>query len=106
MLFPGRDGARLWVNSFRHLLRRLGYANVTPHGFRSSFRDWCGEATNFPREIAEAALAHQVGSAVEQAYRRGDALTKRRKLMEAWAAFCARPAGAVGARVTPIRAVP
>ena len=55
------------------LLRRMGVLNVTVHGFRSSFRDWAGEATSFPREIAEAALAHAVGDAVERAYRRGDA---------------------------------
>ena len=62
--------------------------DATPHGFRSSFRDWCGNETNFPREIAEAALAHAVGDAVERAYRRGDALEKRRALMESWADYC------------------
>jgi integrase len=62
--------------------------DVTVHGFRSSFRDWAGEETSFPREIAEAALAHVTGGAVEQAYRRGDALEKRRALMEAWANYC------------------
>jgi len=60
---------------------------VTVHGFRSAFRDWAGECTDFPREVAEAALAHLVGDAVERAYRRGDALEKRRKLMDAWAGF-------------------
>lgn len=58
-----------------------------PHGFRSSFRDWCGESTHYPREIAEAALAHNIGNAVERAYRRGDALEKRRQLMDDWAKF-------------------
>ena len=62
--------------------------DVTMHGFRSSFRDWCGEATSFPRELAEAALAHVAGDATERTYRRGDALEKRRGLMEAWAGFC------------------
>jgi integrase len=62
--------------------------DLTAHGFRSSFRDWCGEATNFPREVAEAALAHVIGDKAEQAYRRGDALEKRRALMEAWATWC------------------
>ena len=66
---------------------------ATIHGFRSSFRDWAGEETSFAREIAEAALAHATGGAVEQAYRRGDALEKRRGLMTAWAQFC-EPAGA------------
>ena len=66
------------------------------HGFRSAFRDWVGERTHFPREIAEAALAHVVGDATERAYRRGDALEKRRELMNAWAAFCEpKPANVV-----------
>ena len=74
------------------LLRRMKvseakHGGVTVHGFRSAFRDWCGDATDFPREIAEAALAHQVGNEVEQAYRRSDALEKRRTLMQAWADF-------------------
>lgn len=62
--------------------------SATLHGLRSMFRDWAGEETDFPREIAEWALAHQVGNAVERAYRRGDALEKRRKLMDAWASYC------------------
>ena len=61
--------------------------NATVHGFRSSFRDWAGECTAFPREVAEAALAHVVGDETERAYRRGDALEKRRLLMEAWGGF-------------------
>ena len=61
---------------------------ATVHGFRSSFRDWCGNETSFPREIAEQALAHASGDTTEQAYRRGDALEKRRGLMEAWANYC------------------
>ena len=63
-------------------------SGATVHGFRSSFRDWAGEETSFPREIAEQALAHATGGAVERAYRRGDALEKRRALMEAWANYC------------------
>jgi integrase len=65
------------------LLCRLKADEFTAHGFRSSFRDRAGDQTNFPREIAEAALAHAVGDATERAYRRGDALEKRRKLMDA-----------------------
>ena len=61
---------------------------TTIHGFRSSFRDWAGDATHFPRDLAEQALAHRVGDGTEQAYRRSDALEKRRKLMEAWAVYC------------------
>jgi integrase len=80
------------------VLRRMKAEGVTVHGFRSSFRDWCGEATSFPRELAEAALAHVSGDATERAYRRGDALEKRRKLMDAWAGFCEPKAGATGGR--------
>ena len=60
----------------------------TSHGFRSAFRDWAGNETHFPRELAEAALAHVIGDKAEAAYRRGDALEKRRAMMEAWAAWC------------------
>jgi integrase len=73
--------------AMRMTARRAGI-EFTVHGFRSAFRDWAGERTNFPREVAEAALAHVVGDATERAYRRGDALEKRRALMEAWATFC------------------
>ena len=68
----------------------LGY-QVTPHGFRSTFRDWCAERTNFPNEVAEMALAHAVGDKVEAAYRRGDLFEKRRQLADAWARFCDTP---------------
>ena len=70
------------------VLRRMKIEGVTVHGFRSSFRDWAGNVSNFPREITETALAHVVGNKAEQAYRRGDALEKRRKLMDAWASYC------------------
>jgi integrase len=100
-VFPERDG-KLGKSAFRHLLRKLDRRDTTTHGFRSSFRDWAGEATNFPREVCEAALAHATGDRVERAYRRADALEKRRKLMEAWASYCGRPAPA-GATVTPLR---
>jgi integrase len=87
-IFPGKARGRpLSPASLRALLTRMGMKATTVHGFRSSFRDWAGETTSFPREIAEAALAHVVGDAVERAYRRGDALEKRRKLMDAWAGF-------------------
>jgi integrase len=81
------------------VMGRLGAGSVTIHGFRSAFRDWAGDETNFPREVVEAALAHAVGDETEQAYRRGDALQKRRELMEAWAAFLA---GGAEANVVPI----
>jgi integrase len=70
------------------LLRRIGREDLTVHGFRSTFRDWAGDITVFQREVVEAALAHTVGDRAEQAYRRSDALEKRRSLMEAWAGFC------------------
>lgn len=90
-VFPGQKPSKPLSNmSMEMLLRRLGEQQATVHGFRSAFRDWCGDKTDYPREIAEAALAHAVGSSVELAYRRGDALEKRRKLMEEWAAFVYR----------------
>jgi len=88
-VFPGaRKGRPLSNMSMNMLLRRMGVENVTVHGFRSSFRDWCGDQTNYPREIAEAALAHKVGNKVEQAYRRRSALDKRRELMSDWSRYC------------------
>jgi integrase len=74
------------------VLRRMGIGEATVHGFRSSFRDWCGNETHFPRELAEHALAHVIGDKAEQAYRRSDALARRRELMNAWANFCERGA--------------
>lgn len=90
-IFPGPSGnAPLSNMSMSMLLRRMSVTQ-TVHGFRSSFRDWVGEATNFQSEVAEAALSHTVGDATERAYRRGDALAKRRDLMAAWATYCATP---------------
>jgi integrase len=87
-VFPGqRPGKPLCVTALAKVLRRLGLKDVTVHGFRSSFRDWAGNETSVPREVAEAALAHSVGDMTERAYRRDDALEKRRKLMSAWANF-------------------
>ncbi|MEI5682332.1 MULTISPECIES: tyrosine-type recombinase/integrase [unclassified Mesorhizobium] len=84
-LKAGRVG---WVDPKQ--LDAVGKPRVaTPHGFRSAFKDWATEATDYPSELAEAALAHAVGDAVERAYRRGDALDKRRVLMSAWADYCA-----------------
>lgn len=86
------------------LLRRMKQ-DVTVHGFRSAFRDWAAECTGYSHEVAEMALAHTISNAVERAYRRGDLFEKRRKLMEAWADFCAGrgAAGEAGDNVTPIR---
>ena len=85
-IFPGRRRGTP-LSNMSMLMRRLGAEEHTVHGFRSSFRDWAGDCTSFPSEVAEAALAHVTGDKVEQAYRRADALEKRRKLMEAWAGY-------------------
>ena len=99
-IFPGqRPSKGLSGMALEMVLRRMKIEGVTVHGFRSAFRDWCGEETGFPRKIAEAALAHVAGDATERAYRRGDALEKRRGLMEAWAQFV--EAG-LGSNVVPI----
>jgi integrase len=104
LVFPGRAGGMMADSNLVYLMRKLDCGEFTVHGFRSSFRDWAGEQTNFPREICEAALAHTIGNKVEQAYRRGDALEKRRKLMEAWATFCGHPV-VTGTTVTPLRKI-
>ncbi len=70
------------------LLRRMGRDDLTVHGFRSTFRDWAAESTNYPREVAEAALAHVLADKVEAAYRRGDLFEKRRAMMEEWGDYC------------------
>ena len=89
-VFPGLKRGRPLSNmAMQAVLRRMD-VEATVHGFRSAFRDWAGERTHFPREIAEAALAHLVGDAVERAYRRGDALDKRRQLMSLWQGFHAQ----------------
>jgi integrase len=89
LIFPGQRRA-LSNQTLRSALLALR-SGGTVHGFRSTFRDWCGDATAFPREVAEAALAHKVGNAVEAAYRRGAALEKRRRLMADWADYCSQP---------------
>jgi integrase len=100
-LFPGPRRALPLSNMvFLMLLRRMKRDDLTAHGFRSTFSDWAAERTAFPREVVELALAHAVQNKVEAAYRRGDLFNKRRNLMDAWAGFCAAPAGGT---VTPIR---
>lgn len=84
------------------LLKRMNRTDITLHGFRSTFRDWAAEQTNFPREIAEAALAHSTNNATEAAYQRGDLFEKRARLMDAWASYCATKPQ-IAASVTPIR---
>jgi integrase len=88
-VFPGlKHGRPLNNSAFEDVLRRA-QVDITTHGFRSSFRDWAGDQTLFARDVVEAALAHVVENKTEAAYRRSDALEKRRKLMAAWAAYCA-----------------
>ena len=87
-VFPGmRNNTSLSNMVFLQLLKRMGRPGLTAHGFRSTFRDWAAERTNYPADVAEMALAHSVSNKVEAAYRRGDLFEKRRKLMEDWAAF-------------------
>lgn len=89
LVFPGtKAGKPLSDMTLSKLVKELGFP-VDVHGFRTSFRTWAQERTNFPREVAEAVLAHAVGDAVEQAYARSDVFEKRRKIMDAWAAFLA-----------------
>jgi hypothetical protein len=88
-VFPGgKPGQPLSNMAFLMLLRRMGRGDLTTHGFRSSFRDWVAERTNFPSEVAELALAHAIRNPVEAAYRRGDMFEKRCRLMQQWATFC------------------
>jgi integrase len=100
----GKAGAPLDRLAMARLLAdmRPGY---TPHGFRSCFRDWCADCTNFAKEIPEAALAHRVPDAVVAAYRRTTFFDKRRQLMEQWSRYCAsNPVAMVADNVTALRA--
>jgi integrase len=101
-LFPGAQPGRPLSNmAMLMLLRRMGHDDLTVHGFRSTFSDWCAERTAFPAEVREMALAHAVGDKVEAAYRRGDLFQKRRQLAEAWAKFCGAPPSP--GKVVPMR---
>lgn len=88
LVFPAPRGGAMSDMSMSQLLKRMDRGDITVHGFRSSFRDWAGDATQFGREEVEMALAHTIQSATERAYRRGRALDKRRDLMTAWASYC------------------
>jgi integrase len=88
-VFPGGKAAAPLSNmALLAVLKRMGRKDLTVHGFRSTFRDWAAEQTNFPHEVSEMALAHTISDKVEAAYRRGDLFQKRRDLMEEWAAHC------------------
>jgi integrase len=92
-VFPGRNG-KLNKDALFALLRRMGRGDLTAHGFRSTFRDWAGNRTNYSRDLAEEALAHQIGDATERAYAREPRIEKRRPMMRDWATFCDAPAAA------------
>jgi integrase len=101
-VFPGfKPKQPIGADALRELIKKLAGDDVTVHGLRSTFRDWAAERTSFPNEVVEMALAHAIPSAVEAAYRRGDLFEKRRRLMDAWSEFCAKPAA--NGKVVPIR---
>ncbi len=87
----GKAGKPLSTMALLMTLRRMDRSDLTAHGFRSTFRDWAEDMTNFSNHVCEQALAHAIGNAVEAAYRRGDLLEKRRQLMVVWGAYCSRP---------------
>jgi integrase len=94
-LFPGGKRDKPLGNmAMLALLDRMDRSDLTAHGFRSTFRDWAAECTNYPNEVVEMALAHTINSKVEAAYRRGDLFEKRKSLMSDWATFCASSGGA------------
>jgi integrase len=106
-LFPGSKlGKPLSNMAMLTLLSRMDRDGLTVHGFRSTFRDWAAERTNYPREVAEAALAHTIEDKTEAAYRRGDLFEKRTKLMDLWAAFATMPAPTDSANDVAMRQVP
>jgi len=86
LVFPAPRGGKLSDMSLSALLKRMK-VDAVPHGFRSTFRDWAAERTNYPRDVAEMALAHAIGNKVEAAYRRGDLFAKRTHMMADWASF-------------------
>jgi integrase len=98
-VFPGRSGEKPMSNMVLLMIMRRLESAYTVHGFRSAFRDWASERTNFAREICEAALAHIVKDKTEAAYRRGDLFEKRRELMATWAAY----ATTTDAEIIPFR---
>jgi integrase len=102
-VFPGAQrGKPLSENAMYVRLQRMGRADLTVHGLRSTFRDWAAERTSYPNHVVEMALAHAIPNAVEAAYRRGDLFDQRRKLMSAWSAFCDTPK--IEGEIVPIRA--
>ncbi|MGC8733242.1 MAG: tyrosine-type recombinase/integrase, partial [Halothiobacillaceae bacterium] len=95
-VFMGPGRKKLSTAAMSATLRRMGRTDITVHGFRSTFRDWCSEATSYDRAVAEMSLAHSIGDKVEAAYRRGDLIEKRTRLMNDWSAYCSGIAPAAG----------
>lgn len=103
-VFAGaRSGRPLSDMALLMLIRRMEYEDVTSHGFRSTFRDWAAETTNYPNHVVEMALAHAIGDKVEAAYRRGDLFERRRRLLDDWAKFCAKAQARDTSKVVAIR---
>ena len=102
-IFPGRGLDKpLDASTCRLMLKHMGMGDATVHGFRSTFRDWAAEETHYPNHVAEMALAHEIGSAVEAAYRRGDLIEKRKALMTDWANYATAPPADAG-NVVPMK---
>jgi integrase len=102
-VFIGPRAGGLSNMAMAAVLRRMDRAEITVHGFRSTFRDWAAETTAFPNHVVEMALAHTVSNKVEAAYRRGDLLEKRRKLLAEWSRHCSTEARTKPAQLIPIR---
>jgi integrase len=101
-VFPGhKRHSHLSNAAMMKVVKRLNQTGITVHGFRSTFRDWCAESTNYPADVAEMALAHALRDKTEAAYRRGDLLEKRARLMTDWARYCCKTTKP--ASVVPIR---
>ncbi len=99
-VFPGhKRDSHLSNAAMLQVLKRLDRGGITVHGFRSTFRDWCAESTNYPAHVAEMALAHSLRDKTEAAYRRGDLFGKRARLMTDWARFCSK-------RMAPAAVIP
>jgi integrase len=98
-----RLGKTLPKDTMLDTLRQMRGADVTVHGFRSTFRDWAAETTSYPNHVVEMALAHAIGDKVEAAYRRGVLFEKRRRLMSEWAKYCEKAPVATGGVVTAFR---
>jgi integrase len=96
-----RSGKQIGRDAFKDTLKALDVNGATAHGFRATFTDWAADRTNYPREVREQCLAHAIESKTEKAYRRGEMLNRRRRLMDAWAEFCGKPS--VAGAVVPLR---